>query len=84
MVHSGAWGKLIHEKNQKSKISWHCPFKSTDLSLKVPISEHKLKEAEWVITVSQTNLQYVAKHIHTDKHPRSATLHIGDYFDGQT
>jgi len=21
-----AWGKLIHEKNQKSKISWHCPF----------------------------------------------------------
>ena len=26
-VYSGAWGKLIHEKNQKSKISWHCPFK---------------------------------------------------------
>ncbi len=25
-VYSGAWGKLIHEKNQKSKISWHCPF----------------------------------------------------------
>jgi hypothetical protein len=24
---SGAWGKLIHEKNLKSKISWHCPFK---------------------------------------------------------
>ncbi len=22
------WGKLIHEKNQKSKISWHCPFKT--------------------------------------------------------
>ncbi len=21
-----AWGKLIHEKNQNSKISWHCPF----------------------------------------------------------
>ncbi len=28
MVHSGAWGKLIHEKNQMSKISWHCPFNS--------------------------------------------------------
>ncbi len=27
MVYSGAWGKLIHEKNQKSKISWQCPFK---------------------------------------------------------
>jgi hypothetical protein len=25
MVYSGAWEKLIHEKNQKSKISWHCP-----------------------------------------------------------
>ncbi len=24
--YSGAWGKLIYEKNQKSKISWHCPF----------------------------------------------------------
>ncbi len=20
------WGKLIHEKNHKQKISWHCPF----------------------------------------------------------
>jgi hypothetical protein len=27
LVYSGAWGKLINEKNQKSKISWHCPFK---------------------------------------------------------
>ena len=27
MVYSHAWGKLIHEKKQKSKISWHCPFK---------------------------------------------------------
>jgi hypothetical protein len=28
MVYSGAWGggELIHEKDQKSKISWHCPF----------------------------------------------------------
>ncbi len=29
MEHSGAGGKLIHEKNQKQKISWHCPFKLT-------------------------------------------------------
>ncbi len=28
MVYSGAWGKLIHEKNKKSKIFWHYPFKS--------------------------------------------------------
>ena len=26
MFYSGAWGKLIHEKNQKSKILWHHPF----------------------------------------------------------
>ncbi len=29
MGYSGAGGKLIHEKNQKQNISWHCPFKST-------------------------------------------------------
>ncbi len=27
MVQSEAWGKLVQEKNQKQKISWHCPFK---------------------------------------------------------
>jgi hypothetical protein len=27
MEYSGAGVKLIHEKNQKQKISWHCPFK---------------------------------------------------------
>ncbi len=27
MEYSGAGGKLIHDKNQKQKISWHCPFK---------------------------------------------------------
>ncbi len=26
MEYSGAGGKLIHEKNQKQKILWHCPF----------------------------------------------------------
>ncbi len=26
MGYSGAGGKLIHTKNQKQKISWHCPF----------------------------------------------------------
>ena len=27
MGYSGAGGKLTHDKNQKQKISWHCPFK---------------------------------------------------------
>ncbi len=26
MLLSGAWGKVINEKNLKQKISWHCPF----------------------------------------------------------
>ncbi len=30
MEYSGAGGKLIHEKNQRQKISWHCPFKKTE------------------------------------------------------
>ncbi len=27
MGYSEAWGKMIHEKELKSKISWHCLFK---------------------------------------------------------
>jgi hypothetical protein len=29
MSFSGAWGKMIHEKNRKKKFSWHCLFKGT-------------------------------------------------------
>jgi hypothetical protein len=31
MGYSEAGGKLIHEKNLKSKISWHCPFKDSKI-----------------------------------------------------
>ncbi len=33
MVYLWALGKLIHEKNQKSKISWHCPFTVNTVNL---------------------------------------------------
>ncbi len=33
MQYSGAGGKLIHQKNQKQKISWHCPFKPCTLTV---------------------------------------------------
>ncbi len=33
MGYSRAGGKLIHEKNLKSKILWHCPFKAIFSSL---------------------------------------------------
>ncbi len=32
MEYLRAWGKLIHEKKQKQKISWHCPFKEKNIS----------------------------------------------------
>ncbi len=32
MEYPGAGRKLIHEKNQKQKISWHCPFNLSQLS----------------------------------------------------
>ncbi len=42
MEYSGAGGKLIHEKNQKQKISWHCPFNR--LTLK-PLNSYAGDEA---------------------------------------
>ena len=39
MEYSGAGGKLIHEKNQKQKISWHCPFKFFVFNFKPKIAE---------------------------------------------
>ncbi len=39
MEHSGAVEKLIHEKNQKQKISWHCPFKGLSIdTTQTPLS----------------------------------------------
>jgi hypothetical protein len=29
MLFSGAWGKIIHEKNLKQKVSQHCPFNTS-------------------------------------------------------
>ncbi len=40
MVYSGAWGKLIHEKYQKSKISWYCPFNLCFFFLLDLVSRH--------------------------------------------
>jgi hypothetical protein len=42
MEYSGARGKLIHEKNQKQKISWHCPFKlcNEDVNLRLGSGFH--------------------------------------------
>ncbi len=44
MLLSGAWGKVIHEKNQKQKISWHCPFKHRGVKLTVLICAPRQNE----------------------------------------
>jgi hypothetical protein len=41
-IYSGAWGKLIHEKNLWSKISWHCPLKLSFACTKL----YKVKTAD--------------------------------------
>ncbi len=37
MEYSGVGEKLIHEKNEKQKISWHCPFK-VDSGIGLPMA----------------------------------------------
>ncbi len=53
MVYSGAWGKLIHEKNQKQKISWHCPFQVWNDSLQTFKNSYKnVHTKENIVTVA--------------------------------
>ncbi len=41
MLLSRAWGKVIHGKNLKQKISWHCPFKARNWKTgPLPSSRH--------------------------------------------
>jgi hypothetical protein len=50
---SGAGGKLIHEKNQKQKISWHCPFKvNTTYKLKSGTNLQKIRPSTKLIMCS--------------------------------
>ncbi len=37
MLFSRSWGKMIHEKNIKHKILWHCPFKSLSFPSILPL-----------------------------------------------
>ncbi len=46
-VLSEAGGKMIHEKNQKQKISWHCLFKKGTCLLLPYISDSSLPMA-WI------------------------------------
>jgi hypothetical protein len=37
MGYSVAWRKFIHEKNLKSKSSWHCPLKRDSFFLTIAV-----------------------------------------------
>ncbi len=60
MGYSGAGGKLIHEKNQEQKISWHCPFKVGDCEWNKKMFAAHFK-AEYVSTLSRRCLSQFAK-----------------------
>ncbi len=46
MENSGAGGKQIHEKNQKQKISWHCPFNKHGIA-GASLPNHMMGEVSW-------------------------------------
>ncbi len=48
MEYSEAGGKLIHEKNQKQKISWHCPFNYLATWIWIRI---QFRIQVWILTV---------------------------------
>jgi hypothetical protein len=47
MGYSEPGGKLIHEKNQKQKISWHCPFKA-GLEEYIFVQFMALSDGRWI------------------------------------
>jgi hypothetical protein len=52
MEYSGAGGKLIHEKNQKQKLSWHCPFKGTG-AMRFDTKESRTKQIFEKVTLEK-------------------------------
>ncbi len=61
MGYSGAGGKLIHEKNQKQKISWHCPFKKILQTLKTvnaPLSSGRPTRVKILVVRHMDAAQY--------------------------
>ncbi len=68
MQYSGAGGKLIHQKNQKQKISWHCPFKKTttkNIPRRLRIRKHGLLCKIYTVMTYNFNINFhcfVGKH----------------------
>ncbi len=52
MGYSRAGGKLIHEKNQKQKISWHCPFNDFDAG-------KSIARAKWTLVINVSRIKII-------------------------
>jgi hypothetical protein len=68
MEYSGTGGKLINEKNQKKKISWHCPFnmirggkdgQTVAGGSYIKFRQSKVISVSWVRRKESTTLLYV-------------------------
>ncbi len=66
MEYSGAGGNLIHEKNQKQKISWHCPFNGRGTLSNVQYKEGKSRM--WVHNNHIFSLKFLYKIFDKPRH----------------
>ena len=60
MEYSGAGGELIHEKNQKQKISWHCPFNESSSNFTLGYSctnFHAFNYMQYFLSLDKFNSQ---------------------------
>ncbi len=70
MGYSGAGGKLIHKKNQKQKISWHCPFKRGPLDTSTALYFYRAFKntsqqtfTKWQISKKKFNIKITLFHL---------------------
>ena len=73
---SEAWGKMIHEKNLKLKILWHCPFKAKHQRTQECTDVTKLyknhiswdypfkKQSEWIFEKKYTRIYFSIQSFH--------------------
>ncbi len=71
MEYSVAGGKLIHEKNQKQKISWHYPFKA---AWSVPRASEGAHEPRGRGSLCQQQQDYQPQHESTNCSHHQHTL----------
>ncbi len=49
---------MIHEKNLKQKISWHCPFKSVVWCVKVAVTNPDIKGRREILVLYLSKIKH--------------------------